>query len=263
MITLEAISENFTEAIYVYSVKRPGSVDFESASFPFPLNDVGIYTFAVTAAESSNPTVILATDTIEIEVRVLPEPITIKLYAASIPDEWRNTNGDVVSFYAWGEEGFGAGQFYTSILAGDWYVYTFTRRDFVNLLFVSGTEFTSPLSNHYQTVDILDITASTCFIIEGQQDSGADWMKWLVVVDAECEGDIPSNIEQSEHQQVLIFVDNGIIHAQFEGRAQVELFSITGQLLRSEIVENRFAHPTPRGIYLLRVNGQAHKVIVQ
>ena len=47
------------------------------------------------------------------------------------------------------------------------------------------------------------------------------------------------------------------------GTAQVELYSVTGQLIRSATVENQFIQSVKNGAYLLRVNGETHKVVVR
>ncbi|VBB48073.1 hypothetical protein TRIP_D440091 [uncultured Paludibacter sp.] len=57
--------------------------------------------------------------------------------------------------------------------------------------------------------------------------------------------------------------ENGKITAYFEGTAKVELYSATGQLIRSVKVTNVFSEAVKTGIYLLRINGTTHKVIVK
>jgi len=55
---------------------------------------------------------------------------------------------------------------------------------------------------------------------------------------------------------------NGTIKAIFDGEAQVELFTMTGQLIRSANVTNEFTQLVNSGAYLIRINGQSHKILV-
>lgn len=56
---------------------------------------------------------------------------------------------------------------------------------------------------------------------------------------------------------------SGKIIACFDGKAQVQLFTCTGQLICATAVENEFNKSVNRGAYLLRIDGQCHKLIVQ
>jgi len=56
---------------------------------------------------------------------------------------------------------------------------------------------------------------------------------------------------------------SGKIAANFDGKARVELFTSTGQLISSTTAENEFSRTVKSGVYLLRVDGQSHKVLVQ
>lgn len=63
--------------------------------------------------------------------------------------------------------------------------------------------------------------------------------------------------------KAVINGNNGRIEAQFAGAATVELYSLTGQLLVKEAVDNQFAMNVNQGIYMLRINGITHKVMVR
>lgn len=56
---------------------------------------------------------------------------------------------------------------------------------------------------------------------------------------------------------------NGKITALFEGLADIKLFSVSGQLISSKVVSNEFTQEVSRGVYILRINGTAHKVLVK
>lgn len=71
--------------------------------------------------------------------------------------------------------------------------------------------------------------------------------------------DLNPNFESS----VNIFTQNGEINVLFDGTAKVELFSLTGELIQSGTVVNRFVQNVQNGVYLLRLNGKTHKLLVQ
>lgn len=68
-----------------------------------------------------------------------------------------------------------------------------------------------------------------------------------------------SKIESS----LRISTQSGKITANFDGKAQVQLFTCNGQLITSATVENEFNQSLKSGVYLLLIDGQSHKVLVQ
>lgn len=59
-----------------------------------------------------------------------------------------------------------------------------------------------------------------------------------------------------------IYTSKNEINAVFPGNAYIELFSITGQLIKSANVSNNFSIAVKPGIYMLRINGTTHRVLV-
>ena len=55
----------------------------------------------------------------------------------------------------------------------------------------------------------------------------------------------------------------GKVSATFEGEADVQLYTSAGQLIRSAKVTNEFLQAVKTGVYVLRVNNTAYKVIVK
>lgn len=55
---------------------------------------------------------------------------------------------------------------------------------------------------------------------------------------------------------------NGKVCATFDGSAKVDLYSSSGQLMRSVNTENVFSEKVKAGLYLLRINGKTHKIVV-
>lgn len=75
--------------------------------------------------------------------------------------------------------------------------------------------------------------------------------------------DNSTELDQQSKTELQITSNYGSIDAKFNGLAQVELYTITGQLIRSANVENKFSQSVKNGVYLLRVNGETHKVVVR
>ena len=241
-ITITPTPTLVTDPIYTYSVKVPDG-DFTSTTMPYQPTVAGVHSFSVTVAESSTPSAILATETIEVEVNALPEPIVIKV---KIPADWTNT----ISFFCWG----GPEGFQIPTVEDDWYQYTFTHYiEKVNFLIVNGTGFTGGDDN--QTENLENITASGCY----QIGNATGTKRTTTPIDCST---TTSDIQQSS-VDISIFVENTTIQASFKGSAKIELYSITGALLHSAVAKNNFNYSVEKGIYLLRINGKAHKVLVK
>ena len=69
----------------------------------------------------------------------------------------------------------------------------------------------------------------------------------------------PSNLESS----LKLSGANGKVSARFDGSANVQLYSAAGQLIRSVNAVNEFSENVQAGMYLVRVNGATHKVMVK
>jgi len=67
----------------------------------------------------------------------------------------------------------------------------------------------------------------------------------------------------SPQEDILIQCDQQQIKVNFEGNAQIKLYSVTGQLLTSKNCENEFTQQVKPGIYLLQLNGKSHKIVVR
>ncbi|MFV0390869.1 MAG: T9SS type A sorting domain-containing protein [Paludibacteraceae bacterium] len=74
--------------------------------------------------------------------------------------------------------------------------------------------------------------------------------------------DNPTGVSLSE-ATTKIFVENNVVRAIFSGSARVELYSATGQQLKSIVTNNEFSETLRSGIYILRINGESHKVLVK
>ncbi|MDR1683588.1 MAG: hypothetical protein LBS25_09445, partial [Candidatus Symbiothrix sp.] len=252
-ITLQANAVNVNNPVIAYSVKIPGSNSYISATSPYLPATTGSYTFKAEVSESGNATILASSDEKEVIVKAVPSPITIRI---KIPNEWTT-----VFFYYWT---IGEGSFVTPTLDGDWYAYTFNREESISLIFVNGDTWASDPDDGIrlgkQTVNIEGITESTCYEITDAtyEDGDSDWGKKRVnTVDCTIVG--IATVESTD----IVITGNNEIRASFEGLAQIELYSISGQLIRSITVENGFSQKVQKGAYLLRIDGKLHKLIVR
>ncbi len=250
-IVFEAVSRNITDPIYTYTVKIPESTEFVEAASPYQPEIIGIYTFKVEAAESNAPDDILAESEVNVNVKEVPAPIIIKV---KVPAEWDSA----ISFYNWNE--YTGGNFVTAVADNGWYTHAFERMDTVNIVFVNGTEWATE-DNSQQTVDIKNITSSTCYQVgDIAYPEDENYGKRTVAV-IDCSGTSTSIVETDN--TISINIENNTIHAFFDGMAFINLYSLTGQLIHSEYAGHQFTYTTSSGIYFLRINGKSYKIIVR
>ncbi|MCD7973849.1 MAG: T9SS type A sorting domain-containing protein [Candidatus Azobacteroides sp.] len=53
------------------------------------------------------------------------------------------------------------------------------------------------------------------------------------------------------------------IEVSFAGSANVEIYTVSGILVVSEVADSYFSCPLQAGVYLVRINGQISKVLVK
>lgn len=68
---------------------------------------------------------------------------------------------------------------------------------------------------------------------------------------------------QKTTQDVKVYGVNNLVKAIFSGTAEIELSSISGQLINKTTATNQYTKEVKPGIYLLRINGETHKVQVK
>ena len=74
--------------------------------------------------------------------------------------------------------------------------------------------------------------------------------------------DLGTNVNNTK-SALKIYTLKNEIKAEFTGNANIELFSITGQLIKSVNATNNFSSAVHPGIYMLRINGATHRVLVK
>ena len=256
-ITFSVSSENITEPVYTYLVKVPESEEFVSASSPYQPETAGTYTFKVEVAADAEPAIVLATDEKDVIVNMVPEPIVIKV---KMHEEWNPAAG--TSLWIWNDDI--VGEFVVATLSDDWYSYTFERTESINFIFVNATG-NWPGDYNLRTPNVEDVTASTCYeigeLVEDVNVSGR-FRREANVVDC-GDGGEPTGSFYPSNDANLISIDKNQIKAHFEGTKQIQLYTISGQLLHTAVAENQFSYTVKSGIYLLRIDGQTYKLAAQ
>ena len=75
--------------------------------------------------------------------------------------------------------------------------------------------------------------------------------------------DLGTGYNENFNNKVKIITNNNSIVATFNGQAEIQLYTTTGQLIRSAVVSNEFTESVKSGAYILRFNGESHKVIIK
>lgn len=262
-IAFSANSQNVENPVFKFAVKSPNESNYSEISSPYTPETTGAYSFKVEVATTSEPDKILATDEKEVLIKEFSNSgITI---GVKIPDDW-----DMVSFYYWatGLEG----SFVQPVYQDDFYVYSFDGLDEVNLIFVNGTAFPEGTSANdeaklrlgKQSINLEEIDESRCFeIVAATYDDGdPDWGKRRVN-SSECPFEIEDeNYLVTVEQNTFIHVENNLLKVNIDGAAQIELFTVSGQIIRSQQIESQFNLYLNSGAYLLRLNGKTHKILI-
>lgn len=109
-------------------------------------------------------------------------------------------------------------------------------------------------------INTYDFGTPTSLVLNGGAGNG--WTDDLPGYQAAFTKSITTGLSDGS-DKVIITGNNGRIEAQFAGAATVELYSLTGQLLVKEVVENQFSMNVNQGGYMVRINGNTQKVIVR
>lgn len=68
--------------------------------------------------------------------------------------------------------------------------------------------------------------------------------------------------KEALNSKVSIFVKNNFISTTFEGNMKIDLYKITGEKVCSEQAKNHFIKQVEKGIYILKIDNKAFKVLV-
>jgi hypothetical protein len=72
----------------------------------------------------------------------------------------------------------------------------------------------------------------------------------------------PAGIEKVASSTVVSGA-NGVISAVFDGKANVKLYSITGQLIHQSFASRNYSQTVDKGIYILSIDEKTYKIVVR
>lgn len=246
-IVFDAISSNVDNPVISYFVKVPGSESFVAATSPYELTEIGTYTFKAEVAEDGDPTV-LASDTKDVVVHAASS-VVVRL--KGIPTSW---DANDVHVHYW-SDGTGGGFIKMDKKEG-YYESTFNNKINLGFLFVSGNDWST---NNMQSANAgSNVTENTCYKVN--EDTDVEGKRTVEAID--CSGIVTGTV--SNHlDNFTLSVSNKTITANFAGVSNVELYSMTGQLLQKVTANKQFSQTLNTGIYVLRIDGESHKVVVR
>ena len=250
-INLSATVRLIENPVYTFFVRTPESTEFVEVTLPYYIPaTVGTYTFRVEVYQRPG----YISDEREVTVREfeLGNGITIGVRK---PSDWEN-----IAIHYW-TDAMSAGAWAIPVLReDDFYVYTFENEDEINFIFVNGTEWST---SDNQTFGITRIDTSMCFeILDATYDGNTRGVRSIDCPFMDDDDCCPTSVITINENNVIFYVANGILNVNFDGLAQIELFTINGQLIKSQQAQSHFSTHLQRGMYLLRVNGEVHKVMV-
>lgn len=246
-ITLSATPLNVTNPVITYSVKVPGSDIFVAATSPYQPTEIGTYTFKAEVAESGDPAV-LASDTKDVVVHAASS-VVVRL--KGIPTSW---DADNIYVFYWSDDT--GGDFRKMDKKEGYYESTFNNKINLGFLFVNGSDW-STYAN--QSADAgSNVTENTCYKVN--EDTDVEGKRTVEAID--CSG-IVTGTAPNHLDNFTLSVSNKTITANFAGISNVELYSMTGQLLQKLTANKQFSQTLNTGIYVLRIDGESHKVVVR
>ncbi len=246
-IVFDAISSNVDNPVISYFVKVPGSESFVAATSPYQPTEIGTYTFKAEVAESGDPAV-LASDTKDVVVHAASS-VVVRL--KGIPTSW---DANDVHVYYW-SEGTGDG-FRKMDKKEGYYESTFNNKINLGFLFVNGSDWSTEANQSANAGS--NVTENTCYKVN--EDTDGEGKRTVEAID--CSGIVTGTV--SNHlDNFTLSVSNKTITANFAGVSNVELYSMTGQLLQKLTANKQFSQTLNTGIYVLRIDGESHKVVVR
>ena len=264
-LILNATTKNIENPVFKFSVKIPDSSIYTEISSSYTPDETGTYAFKVEAAAGNATDVILIADEKEVIVTEfsIGNGITI---GVKKPEDW-----ELISFYYWTENE--TGRFVSPTLYGeDFYVYSFENQSEINLIFVAGTSFSTdnPTDEEAakikwgkQSITLNGIDESRCFqIVDATYETGDDDWGKRRIRSIECPFEIPNKLNTTK-TKTMINIENRVLNVYFEGIAQIDIFTINGQLIKSEKADAHFETQLNNGVYLLRLNESTHKIVVK
>lgn len=245
-ISLDATTDNISNPVVTFYVKTPSNSNFEAVSSPYTPESIGTYTFKADAKQEGTSEV-LATDEKVVIVKEVPADFTVMLHNSA---EWSK-----VYIFVWGTQDDGFKEM--NLIKDNWYAYKFTKTEVANFVFVNANDWEA--DGKEQTVDITGISTDSCFEL-GEPDPEQENKRTVAQVNCP---DLSTNVETIEESNHF-WTKDGHLHLQFDNEAkQIELFSISGQIVIPQTSVNHLSHSLDNGIYILRIDGKSHKVMIK
>ncbi|MCL1942397.1 MAG: T9SS type A sorting domain-containing protein [Candidatus Azobacteroides sp.] len=116
-----------------------------------------------------------------------------------------------------------------------------------------------------QTINVEDITESHYWIIQCMSAGGEGYRGVQEMTEEQVEEVFtPTGLPQTLISAYTVTSGSGIIQAQFEGTAAVELYTVSGVLLKKTAAVGSFEQTgLAPGLYIVKINGKADKVAVK
>lgn len=267
-IIFSATSENVTNPVYVYSVKQGEDEYTVLQGNTWTPSVEGIYTVKVEVKEGTDGAVV-ASQELSTTVVFKPEEITIQV---QVPTEglsaWTAEGG--VYFYVWGE-GM-EGTFVQATAESDnWYSYTISTATAFpfNFIVLNGSSWDAlkPETGgdsdvRRQSVDMMNITASTCYIMVngGETEGQNNWKKELNPAECPSEGGEPTAIEEVENAP-LFSINGRMLNVALNNEAPIAIFTINGQLIENTVASN-YTREMQQGVYVIRIGNTTQKAVI-
>ncbi|NLI72493.1 MAG: T9SS type A sorting domain-containing protein, partial [Bacteroidales bacterium] len=134
-----------------------------------------------------------------------------------------------------------------------------------------GDAFVGAIGNG--TDDVIYSNTQYKYVIPGETEADNNWEvrtdaegnRWAIHpqmndVIVNFEKEVVTGLNQINTEIALLQTSAGIV-VQFNGQADIELYSINGQLIDKTRVSNTYRKDLNRGIYIIRVNGTSHKFV--
>lgn len=183
------------------------------------------------------------------------EGITVKVQIPEGLSYWNDENG--VYFYVWTT---GEGTFILATDEGNrWYSYSTESAPF-NFIVVNGSNWPEGTAN--QTVDMMNVTASACYVLaNGEQidGNGDSWKKTLTATDCPSEG--PSTIVEVTENASLFSINGRTLNVSMENEAEISIYTVSGQMIEHTVASN-LTREMQQGVYVVRIGNQAQKLVV-
>lgn len=260
-----ATATNVANPVYIYSVKtQDGEYATLSGNTWTPTVE-GVYSIKVEVKEGEDGEIV-AVKEVSTTVVFKPEEITIKVQIPEGLSSWDASAG--VYFYVWPlDPAFVA----TTSESDNWYSYTFNTDDIfpLNFIVVNGASWEAIIpeggtasDSRRQSVDMVNIVASGCYVMANGSEIEGDGNSWKKVLNpAECPDPGTSTGLLQNRQEPLFTIENRVLNIELEEAVMIRIYNLGGQMVDTQFT-NRYSRLLGQGTYILHIGDTATKAIV-